>query len=176
MFDHWEQAPATVITRESNDPGSYSTHPKYKYVMELRSPEGETFRAEVHDPIGGLPWTCRVPRVGESITVKVKWKNREVKIDTDDPALQQNLKAHQEAKDAGFAAALAGGTAAQPTAPGLKISVSPGAIFTINGKQVGGPANVANVADDLQRLATMHEQGLLNDAQFEDAKAKALRG
>jgi hypothetical protein len=141
MFDHWDQAPANVIARESNDLGSVTTHPKYKYVVELRSPEGETFRAEMHDPIGGRPWTCRAPAVGDAITVKVKWKSREVKLDTDDPVLQHDPNAYQKAKDAGFAAALTGETLAQPKASGLKITVTPGAKLTINGEQVGGPAN-----------------------------------
>jgi hypothetical protein len=173
MFDHWDQAPAKVVARESNDHQSVTTHPKYKYVVELQTPEGEIFRAEMHDPIGGRPWTCRAPGVGEAITVKIKWKNREVKFNPDDPELQHDPKAYEKAKAAGFAAALSGETPAQPATGGPKIMISPGANITINGKRIGGPANVA---DDLQRLVTMHEQGLLTDVQFEAAKSKALGG
>jgi hypothetical protein len=173
MFDHWEQAPAKVIARESNDRQSQTNNPKYNYVVELRSPEGETFRAEMHDPVGGRPWTCRAPAVGQQITVKIKWKDREVKLDTDDPVLQHDPRAYEKAKAAGFAAALTGETPTQPKASGLKITVSPGANVTIDGRRASGPSSVA---EDLQRLATMHERGLLNDAQFEVAKAKALEG
>jgi hypothetical protein len=136
MFDHWELTPAKVIARESNDRGSQTTKPKYKYVVELRSPEGETFRSELHDPRGGRPWTCREPRVGEAITVKIKWKNRELKFNTDDPVLQQDPNAYEKAKVAGFAAALNGDTPEAPPATGLKITITPGAALTVNGKQV----------------------------------------
>jgi hypothetical protein len=169
VFGHWDTAPAKVVDRENITHNAQSTYSVYKYVVELRSPAGETFRAEMRDPRGGRPFKVRAPGVGEQITVKVRWDAREVKFNSDDPKLAYDPMAGAKAQKAKFAASLAGDPPASSAGPGVVIS--PGANVVLGGHRVKAPPNVT---DELQRLATMHEQGLLSDAQFEAAKSQAL--
>jgi hypothetical protein len=169
VFGRWDTAPAKVVDRQNITHNAQSTYSIYKYVVELQSPEGETFRAEMRDPHGGRPSKVRAPGIGEQITVKVHWGDREVTFNSDDPVLAYDPVAGAKAQKAKFAASLAGDSPARSGGP--RIVVSPGANVTIGGKRIGGPPNVA---DELQRIVAMHEQGLLNDAQFEAAKSKML--
>jgi hypothetical protein len=169
VFGHWDTAPAKVVERQNITHNSQSSYSIYKYVVELQSPEGETFRAEMRDPRGGRPFKVRAPVIGEQITVKVHWDDREVKFNSDDPELAYDPMAGAKAQKAKFAASLSGDSPAPSAGP--RATVSPDANLTNGGKPIEAPANVA---DELQRLATMHEQGLLNDVQFEAAKTKAL--
>jgi hypothetical protein len=136
MFQHWDLAPAKVVDRQYNSSNAHPTNPHYKYVVELASPDGETFRAEMKDPVGGRPFKVRAPGIGEQITVKVHWKDRAVKFNTDDPALAHDPLAGAKAKKDHWKESLAATPGAEPARPASKIVISPDVNITINGKRV----------------------------------------
>jgi hypothetical protein len=77
VFEHWEPAEATVIDRKLLGAGSAtgSTPAKHAYVVEVHSPGGDPFRAEIHDPIIRT-LGYRGAGVGESVAVLVDFKRR----------------------------------------------------------------------------------------------------
>jgi hypothetical protein len=160
MFGHdWEHGTAKVIDRKMIPTGSaHSTNAaKYGYVVDVQTPTGEAFRAEIQDPRIRVESYVNA-RVGDEIAVLVDYGRQKVKLDKDDPARHSDPHAAAHAADEKFAAELA---AAPGTAPGQASSQrdTAGPTITIDGKVFEGPMDKAEIQKRLAEGGKSRDQG-----------------
>ncbi len=202
MFEHWEPGQATVIDAMDITGNSSGTTRRHAYVLEAIATEGhEAFRDECKDPLI-VRDDFLAPRVGEVVAVKLDWDKKKIDLIRDAPERKFNPYANAHTAKNRFDAALAGTDApaapGNPLAPrpgtGPTIKIGPNANITIdpNAKitldpsatldidpaahiSAGGAASgVGGVAAQIEALAALHQQGVLSDAQFEQAKNAAI--
>ena len=81
----WVQMQGTVVASEvvkTTGDGMVSIR---EYAVDVRTPEGEVFRARVHEPRIAMDFLA--PSVGALVGVEVEPRTRNVRFDKDDPAL-----------------------------------------------------------------------------------------
>jgi hypothetical protein len=160
MFGHdWEHGTAKVIDRKMIPTGNANTTvpAKFGYVVDVQTPTGEAFRAEVQDPRMRTESYVNA-RVGDDLAVLVDYKRRKVKLDKDDPARRKDPRALAHAADAKFAAELA----AAPGTTSGDAPPEPGGgegTVTINGKVFKGPMDKAELQKRLGEAGKSPDQG-----------------
>jgi hypothetical protein len=113
VFGHdWDKGEATIVARDAKFFGSGATS-TYTYVADVRLPEGETFRATVHEPTIATDFWA--PSIGDVVSVLVRTDDRKVKFDKDDGRL--SIKAHHAATKLAFEAAQEQPPGTPPAAP-----------------------------------------------------------
>lgn len=197
----WEQARATVIASRQLDhkavysKGRGTLRRRQEYVLDVQPPGGgPVFRTTVTSPLDVN--SMRDLAVGEIIPVLCRAKDTKVKFDTSDPALSyEAVKAAREERFGELANAAPGGGAAPGSAPGAASDAVSALAAVVQMKEVraaakadaatgavaGGGAKAAATAGDdrlgqLEKLADLHDRGVLNDAQFEAEKSRILGG
>jgi hypothetical protein len=199
VFEHWESGQATVINVMDITGNSSGTTRRHAYVLEAIATDGhETFRDECKDPLI-VRDDFLAPRVGEVVTVKIDWDKKKIDLVRDAPERKFNPYANAHTAKNNFKAALAG-TDAPASAPGgpyaprpgagptikigpnANITIDPNAKITLDPSATldidpaahinagGSPSAVGGVAAQLASLAALHQQGVLSDTQFEQAK------
>ncbi len=92
---HWEPATGSVVARTvvptSGD--SAPGPPIYDFAVDVRTADGQVFRAEVPTP--GIALDFAAPDVGDSVMVEVDPRSRKVRFDKADPQL--SIRARKEA-------------------------------------------------------------------------------
>jgi hypothetical protein len=112
---HWKPAQGTVVDRRT----TYTTNDGYvsnhEFVVDVRTPEGETFRARVGEP--RIATHFRAPLVGEAVGVEYDPKSHDVRFDKDDS--RTRLEPHRRSQASDFDAVLSQppGTPVGPSAP-----------------------------------------------------------
>lgn len=94
-FGHqWTAVEGAIIARQevANDPQGQC--PVFKYVVELRLPDGPATRVEVHEP--AIATDFRHPSEGETVGFELDVKSGKVRFDKSDPRLSR--KAHETAE------------------------------------------------------------------------------
>jgi hypothetical protein len=200
VFEHWEQAQATVIDRlRIADKGAsegYRATARFKYVVEVQSADGQTFRDEVKDSA----WTDTAvqghPAIGATIPVLVDFKRKKVKLPAKDPTAAESGESIRDEARQHFDASLAGeGGPAVPMSRDLSQAnamldalqlmktdpVAGRAAVAAAGGHVAafsqgdaGDAPASDTAGELVKLADLRAKGLLTDAEFTAAKQKLL--
>ena len=119
---HWKSARATVVaTRIASTTGDGMVSIT-EFVVDVRTPEGELFRAKVEEPRIAIDF--KPPSVGVEIAVEYDPKSHDVRFDKDDPAI--SWKAYKKLRKDSFEETLA-----QP--PGSPATPSFGAPSTAAG-------------------------------------------
>jgi hypothetical protein len=177
---HWVKAMGRVVavdrhstTVEGGRPASYDTG----YVIDVRSPDGEPFRAEVLPAghyIGHLgieSFNFKHPNKGDIVSVEYDPASKKVRFDMSDPALQEKASrdAHEAAHDAAAHAQYEEALNAR--------------LPRQSAKRVAGaqrqPANEPVAEDDqldrLEELAKLHQDGVLTDEEFPGRQGEAAR-
>jgi Short C-terminal domain len=200
MFEHWEEAQATVIDRvriaDKGASAGYSATARFKYVVEVQSAHGQTFRDEVKDSA----WTDTAvqghPGIGATIPVLVDFRRKKVKLPAEDASAAANGKAIRDEAREHYDASLAGepGSTAPMSATLSQANAMLDALQLMKTDPVAGRAAVAaagghvaafsqgdtveepvsDTAAELVKLADLRSKGLLTDAEFTAAKQKLL--
>jgi hypothetical protein len=119
----WISARGTVVDRRVAKTSGDGAVVIYEYVMDVRTAEGELFRAKVGEP--RISTNFIGPMIGREVGVEYERKSRDVRFDKDDPTL--SMKAFEKAQTDHFDASLqqTPGTRATPTLPsGLPLNAS----------------------------------------------------
>jgi hypothetical protein len=91
---HWVRMQGTIVAAQvvrTTGDGMVSIR---EYAVDVRTPEGEVFRARVHEP--RLAMDFLPPAVGAVVGVEVDPRTRQVRFDKDDPTLSS--KAAKQAR------------------------------------------------------------------------------
>jgi hypothetical protein len=91
---HWVPMQGTIVASQvvkTTGDGMVSIR---EYAVDVRTPEGEVFRARVHEP--RLAMDFLAPSVGAVVGVEVDPRSRKVRFDKDDPTLSS--KAAKQAR------------------------------------------------------------------------------
>jgi hypothetical protein len=110
---HWTPAQGTVVASHVVKTAGDGLVTVSEYVVEVRTDQGETFRAKVQEPHIAMNFAS--PAVGAVVRVEFDPKSHSVRFDKDDPAV--NRKAAMKNRDDGFDRALAEAPGTAP-APG----------------------------------------------------------
>jgi len=113
---HWKPARATVVaTRIASTTGD-GTVSITEFVVDVRTPEGEMFRAKLEEPRIAIDF--KPPTTGIEIAVEYDPKSHDVRFDKDDPAI--SWKAYKKSRKDSFEETLAQppGSPAMPMFPG----------------------------------------------------------
>jgi hypothetical protein len=198
MFEHWVDGQANVIDVMDITGNTSGTTRRHAYVLEAIAADGhESFRDEDKDPLI-VRDDFLAPHVGEVVVVKIDWDKQKLELVRDAPGRKFDPYANAHTAKDNFAAELAGGSAAPrpgagPTitfAPGANVIIDPGANIhlddsaTVNvdpaahistsSTPAAGGVDVGGVAAQLASITALHQSGMLNDAQFEQAKNAVL--
>jgi hypothetical protein len=122
---HWKPARGTVVaTRIASTTGDGMVSIS-EFVVDVRTPEGEVFRAKLEEPRIAIDF--KPPSVGVEIAVDYDPKSHDVRFDKDDPTI--SWKAYKKQRLDTFEATLAEppgspavspfGSAVTPDAPGM---------------------------------------------------------
>jgi hypothetical protein len=98
----WVSAQGTVVATRPVKTTGDGMVTILEYVVDVRTPDGEVFRAQVDEPRMAMDFLP--PSVGAVVRVQVEPNSRKVRFDKDDPALSQKAAKRQRA--AAFDAAL----------------------------------------------------------------------
>jgi hypothetical protein len=114
---HWVAARGTVVDRRVASTSGDGSVVIYEYVIDVRTVEGELFRAKVGEP--RISTNFLGPMVGRDVGVEYERKSRDVRFDKNDPTL--SMKAYEQAQTNHFDATLqqAPGTRPTPATPVL---------------------------------------------------------
>ncbi len=192
----WDKAEATIVDRTSKftADGSVVVH---TFLADVRLTSGETFRATIHEPTIATDFWA--PSIRDVVSVLVRPKDRKVKFDKDDERL--SVKAYEAGRKAAFEAAAQQpaltqpASAAAPTAsPELPEAIA--AKLAQLGFPSGTPMNVVSADSPagqaalsalnhtahpvqtpearLLQLQSLHERGLLTDAEYAEQRHRIL--
>ena len=196
MFGHeWDKAEATIVDRTAKFTGDGSVA-TYTYVADVRLPSGETFRATVHEPTIATDFWA--PSIRDVVSVLVRPKDRKVKFDKDDERL--SVKAYEAGRKPAFEAAAQQPPVTQPatavptTAAELPEEIA--AKLAQLGFPSGTPMNVVSADSPagqaalsalthtaapvqtpearLVQLQSLHDRGLLSDAEYAEQRHRIL--
>jgi hypothetical protein len=111
---HWISAQGTVVASRASSTTGDGTVSIYEFVVDVRTPDGEVFRAKVEEP--RIATDFKDPSVGDVVDVEFDPKSRKVRFDKDDPAL--SWKAYKKSRRDSFEDTLAQapGTSPSPAA------------------------------------------------------------
>jgi len=115
MFGHkWERAQATVVEARADNRSPAGTLGGHEYIVDVRKPTGEVFRASIRHPGGINP-----PAVGTVISVEFEAKTGNVRFDPRDHKLSLGAVASalKVAEQLGFQAAGDPGGTTTPADP-----------------------------------------------------------
>ena len=189
----WEQARATVIASQQMDNKPVYSHGdgtlrrRQEYVLDVQpAGGGAVFRTTVLSPLNVD--SMRDLSVGEVVRVLCHAKDKKVKFDTSDPSVshQAAKSARRERFDEIASAAPGSGPGGADASRAKQVRRGPDlsreALVRQREKlraQQSGNDEVslgasANRLNDLQKLADLHDRGVLNDTEFEAEKAKIL--
>ena len=198
MFGHeWDKAEATIVDRSAKFTGDGSVA-TYTYVADVRLPSGETFRATVHEPTIATDFWA--PSIRDVVSVLVRPKDRKVKFDKDDERL--SVKAYEAGKKAAFEATAQQPPVTQPaptvvptSSPELPEAVaaklaalgfpsgtpmqvvsadSPEGQAALAAFTHAGTAPVQTPEARLVQLQSLHDRGLLTDAEYAEQRHRIL--
>lgn len=168
MFEHdWQPAEATIVeerplTNWSRTVGGNYTVPR-EYVADVR-PEGQApFRATFHEPLTHGHYDH--PRPGDVVNVLFNPKSHKVKL-SPEYKVSPGAAGREKAEQFQAVADAAPGTQAASGAPET-------VRFTADGGRTI-PAPTSSAAEQLTKLADLHDRGALSDAEFASEKAKIL--
>jgi hypothetical protein len=194
MFGNWVEGQASVVDVMDITGNTSGTTRRHAYVLEAIAADGhESFRDEDKDPLI-VRDDFLAPRVGEVVAVKIDWDKKKIELIRDAPGRKFNPYPNVNAAKDNFAAELAGGSVAprpgagptitigpnahiiiDPAAnihldPSATVTVDPGANIATSAAAATGEVDVGGIAAQLASLSALHQSGMLNDAQFEQAK------
>jgi hypothetical protein len=95
---HWTPAQGTVVDRRSAKTTGDGMVTIYEYVVDVRTAQGELFRAQVDEP--RIATNFRAPSVGDVVAVEIDEGSHKVRFDKDDPAL--SMKAQKQVRSDAF--------------------------------------------------------------------------
>lgn len=176
MFEHWQQAKATVVavkdlTNWTGDPNSdWTQSTPHEYVVDVRPDSEPPFRATFRDPY--LRGHRDHPTEGQVIDVLYHSKSHDVKLIAEQwKHSDDELQEQQQAEDARFEAA----SKAAPGESAPEAASGPGVVHFTGGDRVRRIDDTSSDdADQLAKLADLHDRGVLSEAEFEAEKAKVL--
>lgn len=189
----WEQARATVIASQQMDDKPVYSHGggtlrrRREYVLDVHPPGGAAmFRTTVLSPLNVD--SMRDLSVGEVVPVLCHAKDKKVKFDTSDPAMSHEaVKSARREQFEEIASAAPGSGPGGADDPGGRPvrrgpDLSKEALVRQREKlraQQRGDDEVSvgesdNRLADLQKLAELHDRGVLDDAEFAAEKARIL--
>jgi hypothetical protein len=194
VFEQWEPGQAIVIDTKDITGNANGTTRRHAYVLEAQPADGQaSFRAEDNDPLI-VRDDFAAPKAGELVDVDVDWKQKEIRLIRDAPGRKKDPLAGARAQDASFAASLTGTSAATPQQgrptltigpnvhiimdpsrvhidPSMKVTIDPSAVIeTTPPEAAAGSAAVGGISAQIASLEALHQQGVLSDVQFEQAK------
>ena len=107
---HWTPAQGTIVAAHAVKTTGDGMVTIYEYVVDVRTAEGEVFRAKVDEPRIAMDFLP--PSVGAVVRVEFDPASHKARFDKDDPALSQ--KAAKQARADAFDQALAQPPGAAP--------------------------------------------------------------
>lgn len=116
---HWTSAQGTIIASQVVKTAGDGLVTISEYVVDVRTPEGEIFRARVEEPRIAMDFMA--PSVGTVVRVEFDPASHKVRFDKDDPSV--NRKAMRKAKAEHFEQALA---QAPDSSPGSRATAGAG--------------------------------------------------
>lgn len=94
----WQPARGTVVASRAERTTGDGMVSIYEFVVDVRTPEGELFRAKVPEP--RIATDFKDPSVGDVVRVEFDPKSHDVRFDKHDPAL--SWKAFKSNRDREF--------------------------------------------------------------------------
>ena len=105
---HWKPARATIVASRIASTTGDGMVSITEFVVDVRTPEGEMFRAKLEEP--RIATNFKPPTVGVEIAIEYDPKSRDVRFDKDDPTI--SWKAYRKGRKDSFEETLA-----QPPVP-----------------------------------------------------------
>jgi hypothetical protein len=155
VFGHdWEPAQATIVATHVKGTSGDGAVTVKEFAADVVPASGAPFRALIPEPrIATDFWP---PSIGDVVKVHADVARRKAKFDKSDPRI--SYKAHKRGDDAQFKATLA-----QPAPPGA----------------AAPPTSIKDRAADaearLSELRRIKDQGLIDDAEYEDKRRSIIR-
>jgi Short C-terminal domain len=178
----WEQAKATVVAaQQMGDKPVYTKHGggtmrrRYEYVLDVHpAGGGPAFRTTVLSPLNVD--SLRDLAIGEVVPVLCHAKDEKAKFDTSDPSMSQ--AAVNDARRARFEAVADAAPGSGGRGPDLSREALLRQREKLRAAQRAQEEVPASGSDDrldrLEKLADLHDRGVLSEAEFEAEKTKIL--
>src|SRR6478752_3928969 len=100
---HWQPARATIVASRIASTTGDGMVSITEFVVDVRTPEGEMFRAKLEEP--RIATNFKPPTVGVEIAIEYDPKSRDVRFDKDDPTI--SWKAYRKGRKDSFEETLA---------------------------------------------------------------------
>jgi hypothetical protein len=156
----WEEAQATVVASKALLNWSHQGEIPHEYVLDVRSKDGEVFRATTHTPLMHGSWKRLSD--GQTVNVLCKPKSHEVKL-SDEYKDHWRQAEHEQAEQFKAISAAAPGSPATVRAP--------------KKEHTGEPRHLKmDPTERLLKVTELHAEGVLSDDEFARAKAQILGG
>jgi hypothetical protein len=174
---NWEPGVATIVERARKT--SMGANPMYHYAADIQPHSGgPAFRAALEQPL--LASTFRPPGIGQTVKVKVDRERGIARFDRSDPALsiytaeKERRKAQRHALEESLheTPGQSGSTVAQRRGDMGEVARLQAKLAARTERTPG--AEPVDSLERLERLAALHDRGVLTDAEFAAEKAKIL--